>query len=56
MCGRYALSLSAEAIARLFHTGNPIPSVPPIWNMARTHDAMVVRHHPVRAAISISTR
>jgi len=46
MCGRYAAFLPAEAIARLFHTVNPIPNIPPTWNMAPTQDAMVVRRHP----------
>jgi putative SOS response-associated peptidase YedK len=46
MCGRYASFLPAEAVARLFHTVNPIPNFPPTWNMAPTQDAMVVRHHP----------
>jgi putative SOS response-associated peptidase YedK len=46
MCGRYASFLPAEAVARLFHTVNPIPNLPPTWNMAPTQDAMVVRHHP----------
>ena len=39
-------SLPAEAVARLFHTVNPLPNFPPTWNMAPTQDAMVVRHHP----------
>ena len=46
MCGRYASFLPAEAVARLFHTVNPLPNFPPAWNMAPTQDAMVVRHHP----------
>ena len=46
MCGRYASFLPAEAVARLFHTVNPIPNFPPTWNMTPTQDAMVVRHHP----------
>ena len=46
MCGRYVSFLPAEAVARLFHTVNPIPNFPPTWNMAPTQDAMVVRHHP----------
>jgi putative SOS response-associated peptidase YedK len=46
MRGRYASFLPAEAIARLFHTVNRLPSFPPTWNMATTVDAMVVRHHP----------
>ena len=46
MCGRYASFLPAEAVARLFHTVNPLPNFPPTWNMAPTQDAIVVRHHP----------
>src|ERR1700732_4986293 len=46
MCGRYASFLPAEAVARLFHTVDPLPNVAPTWNMAPTSDAMVVRHHP----------
>ncbi len=46
MCGRYAAFLPAEAVARLFHTVNLLPTVPPSWNMARIQDAMVVRRHP----------
>ena len=46
MCGRFASFLTAEAIARLFHTVNPISNFPSTWNMAPTQDAMVVRHHP----------
>ena len=46
MCGRYAAFLPAEAVARLFHTVNPLPNVAPSWNVAPTQDAMVVRRHP----------
>jgi putative SOS response-associated peptidase YedK len=46
MCGRYASFLPAEAVARLFRTVNPLPNLPPTWNMAPTQDAMVVRRHP----------
>jgi putative SOS response-associated peptidase YedK len=46
MCGRYAAFLPAEAVARLFHTANPLPNVEPSWNVAPTQDAMVVRRHP----------
>jgi putative SOS response-associated peptidase YedK len=46
MCGRYAAFLPAEAIARLFHTANPVPSVAPSWNVAPTQQALVVRRHP----------
>jgi len=46
MCGRYASILPAEAVARLFHTVNPLPNVAPSWNVAPTQSAMVVRRHP----------
>jgi putative SOS response-associated peptidase YedK len=46
MCGRYAAFLPAEAIARLFHTVNPLPNIAASWNVAPTQDAPVVRRHP----------
>jgi putative SOS response-associated peptidase YedK len=46
MCGRYASSLPAEAIARLFRTTNPLPNARPSWNIAPTQPALVVRRHP----------
>ncbi len=46
MCGRYAAFLPAEAVARLFHTVNPVPNLPPSWNVAPSQEAMVVRRHP----------
>lgn len=46
MCGRYAAFLPAEAVARLFHTVNPVPNVAASWNVAPTQSAMVVRRHP----------
>jgi putative SOS response-associated peptidase YedK len=46
MCGRYAAFLPAEAVARLFHTVNPLPNVAASWNVAPTQAAMVVRRHP----------
>jgi len=46
MCGRYASFLPAEAVARLFHTVNPIPNVAASWNVAPRQDAMVIRRHP----------
>jgi putative SOS response-associated peptidase YedK len=46
MCGRYASFLSAEAIARIFGTVNPLPNLAATWNMAPTMDAPVVRLHP----------
>ena len=46
MCGRYASSLPAEAIARLFGTMNPLPNLRPTWNMAPSMDAPVIRLNP----------
>ena len=46
MCGRYAVFLPAEAIARLFGTVNPLVNVAPSWNVAPTQETMVVRRHP----------
>lgn len=46
MCERYATSLPAEAVARLFHTVNLLPNVAPSWNVAPRQQAMVVRRHP----------
>ena len=46
MCGRYASSLPAEAIARLFGTTNPLPNLRPTWNMAPSMDAPVIRLNP----------
>jgi type IV secretory pathway VirB10-like protein len=42
MCGRYTSFLPAEAVARMFHTVNPLPNVAPSWNVAPTQSAMVV--------------
>ncbi len=46
MCGRYASFLPPDLMARLFGTTNPLPNVPPTWNMAPSMDAPVVRRHP----------
>ena len=46
MCGRFASFLPAEAVARLFHTVNPLPDVGPSWNVAPSQESMVVRRHP----------
>jgi putative SOS response-associated peptidase YedK len=46
MCGRYAAFLPAEAIARLFSTTNPLPNLAPLWNLAPSQLALVVRRHP----------
>jgi putative SOS response-associated peptidase YedK len=35
MCGRYASFLSAEAIARIFGTSNPLPNLAPTWTWRR---------------------
>ena len=43
---RYASFLSAEAIARIFGTVNPLPNLALSWNVAPTQDAAVVRRHP----------
>jgi putative SOS response-associated peptidase YedK len=50
MCGRYASFLPPEFIARLFGTTNPLPNLPPTWNMAPTMSAPVVRRHPETGA------
>ena len=46
MCGRYATTLPAEAIAALFKIAGPMPNWAPTWNMAPTRSAPVVRRHP----------
>jgi hypothetical protein len=39
MCGRYASFLSAEALARIFGTVNPLPNLAPSWKSRRTMTA-----------------
>jgi putative SOS response-associated peptidase YedK len=46
MCGRYATTLPADAIAALFALAGPLPNWAPTWNMAPTRSAPVVRLHP----------
>jgi putative SOS response-associated peptidase YedK len=46
MCGRFASTLSAEFIRRLFETEEEAPNLPPSWNIAPSQDALVVRRHP----------
>ncbi len=46
MCGRYASTLPPEFIARLFGAKNPLPNLPPSWNVAPTQTAPVIRRHP----------
>ena len=46
MCGRFSSTLSAEFIRRLFGREGDIPNLGPSWNLAPSHDALVVRRHP----------
>ena len=46
MCGRDVSFLPAEAVARMFHTVNPLPNAAPSWNVAPTQSGMVVGRHP----------
>ncbi|MGH7101169.1 MAG: SOS response-associated peptidase, partial [Acetobacteraceae bacterium] len=50
MCGRYASSLASAAIARLFHTVNPLPNAAPSWNIARSQAPLIVRRDPASGA------
>ena len=50
MCGRYASTLPAAAIARLFHVTGPPPDIAPSWNIAPSQAAPVVRRHPTTGA------
>lgn len=50
MCGRYQLYKSSRELGDLFKTVNPLPNVPPSWNVAPTNDAPVVRRHPESGA------
>jgi putative SOS response-associated peptidase YedK len=43
MCGRYAVSLPPEEVARLFEVTGRLPNFPPRYNMAPTQDAPVIR-------------
>ena len=43
MCGRYSLTTPAEAMARLFRVGAPLPNFPPRYNIAPSQDAPIVR-------------
>lgn len=46
MCGRFASCLPPDAVRALFRTTGAVPNLPPSWNVAPTHPAMVVRLHP----------
>ncbi len=50
MCGRYASTLPAAAIARLFHVTGTLPERAPSWNIAPSQAAPVVRRHPTTGA------
>ena len=50
MCGRYASTLPAEALARIFATAPAGRDIPPRWNVAPGQDAPVVRRHPASGA------
>jgi putative SOS response-associated peptidase YedK len=46
MCGRFASFLPAEALARIFGAVDPLPNLAPLWSLAPTQPAPVVRLHP----------
>jgi len=50
MCGRYASTLPAAAIARLFHVTGTLPERAPSWNIAPSQAVPVVRRHPPTGA------
>ena len=52
MCGRYASFLSAEALARIFGTVNPLPNLAPSWNVAPNNDCAVVRRSPQTSCVT----
>ena len=50
MCGRYASTLPAEALARIFATAPAGREIPLRWNVAPGQEAPVVRRHPASGA------
>ncbi len=46
MCGRFAVQLPPEMMARLFRTHGELPNLGPNWNTAPTQLAMVIRLNP----------
>ena len=46
MCGRFASSLPADEMRRLFQIVGELPNVEPSWNIAPSQRAAVVRRHP----------
>ena len=43
MCGRYSLTTPSEAMRRLFGFANPLPNLPPRYNIAPTQSVPIVR-------------
>jgi putative SOS response-associated peptidase YedK len=50
MCGRYFLQRGPAAVATYFEAVNPLPNLPPSWNVAPTQDSLVLRRHPETGA------
>ena len=46
MCGRFASSLPADEMRRLFQIMGELPNLEPSWNIAPSQRAAVVRRHP----------
>lgn len=46
MCGRFAITLPAEAMRDLFRTSNPLINFPARYNAAPTQDLPVIRFNP----------
>lgn len=46
MCGRFASSLPAAEMARLFTILGELPNPRPTWNLAPSQSAPIVRRHP----------
>lgn len=46
MCGRLVSHRPPEAMRVVFGTTGPLPEYAPNWNVAPTHEMMVVRRHP----------
>ena len=46
MCGRYAITKTAEEISQLFETDGPLPNFPPHYNAAPGQELPVIRLHP----------
>jgi putative SOS response-associated peptidase YedK len=45
MCGRFVSLTPPEAMRKLFGTANPLPNVPPRYNIAPTQDVLAVRRN-----------